>query len=673
MKPFLSFATLLLFISSSVMAQTTKNDIKNQFKNKSLTEVKEYLERQNKEIEKLIRLSSTSLKITPGDVDLKEVKTTEKFDNSPKEQIIKQFNKTLDRLYFSPQVVYPNTDLNINYSAGSLVYSAKDYDDYKFPEPVLKLKKVYFQDGKTSNFDKEIHGRNDKTTDEIKGTKWIDSIELEASYHYPEAMPVITLSPEKPLQQFTDGKIQLISVNDGKANLKVSPAVKEKIMKVEGINSAGKSIEQYGSSSSSNSSNFSVEFLAQYYEAGKSVIEKIDKSAYKDVDELTEDLYSKIPKEDKNKPENLVNATYNFRGNITQINVFLKPEQSAINNYRFVLQNSIKYPDGFGVAYNKNELAGILDKDGKWIVQPVHDRLSHYKGNYFMGEVADDGYRTVLWLDKANRKLVPFNYRFYRDESIFDKYYAIEDGINGPKGLIDIKTNKVLIEPTLNNIVVKGNYIVLRDHNETNTIINKDLKKVLTVEGYNYKINDDFIFISKPYTSKEKFADYSVLSNIDDIYNAEGKKINKEDYVIETFDFFGIDSLLLVKNKLGKKLFINTKGDVVIDGSKYKDVRPFSSGLAPVKNAEGNWGYINSKNVLVIPFMYNEAKNFSKISAMVQTNKGYQLIDHNNNVIKKFDDGFRSYSVKKDADNLTYYNYNGNTYNSQGEIHKGDR
>ncbi|WP_171047971.1 WG repeat-containing protein [Pedobacter xixiisoli] len=655
------------------MAQTTKNDIKNQFKNKSLTEVKEYLERQNKEIEKLIRLSSTSLKITPGDVDLKEVKTTEKFDNSPKEQIIKQFNKTLDRLYFSPQVVYPNTDLNINYSAGSLVYSAKDYDDYKFPEPVLKLKKVYFQDGKTSNFDKEIHGRNDKTTDEIKGTKWIDSIELEASYHYPEAMPVITLSPEKPLQQFTDGKIQLISVNDGKANLKVSPAVKEKIMKVEGINSAGKSIEQYGSSSSSNSSNFSVEFLAQYYEAGKSVIEKIDKSAYKDVDELTEDLYSKIPKEDKNKPENLVNATYNFRGNITQINVFLKPEQSAINNYRFVLQNSIKYPDGFGVAYNKNELAGILDKDGKWIVQPVHDRLSHYKGNYFMGEVADDGYRTVLWLDKANRKLVPFNYRFYRDESIFDKYYAIEDGINGPKGLIDIKTNKVLIEPTLNNIVVKGNYIVLRDHNETNTIINKDLKKVLTVEGYNYKINDDFIFISKPYTSKEKFADYSVLSNIDDIYNAEGKKINKEDYVIETFDFFGIDSLLLVKNKLGKKLFINTKGDVVIDGSKYKDVRPFSSGLAPVKNAEGNWGYINSKNVLVIPFMYNEAKNFSKISAMVQTNKGYQLIDHNNNVIKKFDDGFRSYSVKKDADNLTYYNYNGNTYNSQGEIHKGDR
>ncbi|MFN0255731.1 WG repeat-containing protein [Pedobacter ureilyticus] len=667
------FTFLLLLTYSSVMAQTTKKDIQDQFKNKSLAEARAYLEKQNGKIEKLIKLSSVSLKITPGDVDLKDVRTTEKFDNSPKEQIEKKFQKTLDRLYFSPRVVYPNTDLNISYSVRSLMYSVSNYDDYKFPEPILKLKKVFYQDGKTGTFSKELHGRNQETIDEIKGVKWIDSVELEASYHYPEAMPVITLSPERPLYQFAAGKIHLISVSDGKAVFKISPEVKEKILKVEGINNAGKAVEQYGSSSSNNSSNFSVEFLSQYYEAGKSTIEKIDKSAYKDVDELIEDLYAKIPKEDKKKPENLVNATYNFRGNITQVNLFLKPEKSAVGSYTFVLKNTIKNAEGYGVAYNKKNLAGILDKDGKWVVQPTFEELSYYKGDYFMGEVADDGYRSILWLDKINQKLVPFRYHFYRNEPILDKYYAIEDGINGPKGLVEIKTNKVVIEATLDNISEQGNFIVLRDRSDVNTIVNIDLKKVLTVEGHNYKINGDFIFLSKPYTSKEKFADYSVLSNTDDIYNAEGKKINKDDYVIETFDYFGIDGLLLVKNKLGKKLFINTKGDVVIDGSKYRNVEPFSCGLAAVKNAEGNWGYINTKNVLVIPFMYNEAKNFSKISAMVRTDNGYQLIDHKNKVIKKFDDGFRSYSVKKDADNLTYSNYNGKTYNSKGEIHKDDR
>jgi len=673
MKPFLSLATFLLFISSAIMAQITKKDIQTQLKNKSLPEVKAYLEKQNKEIEKLLKLSSVSLKITPGDVDLKEVKTTEKFDNSPKEQIERQFSKTLNKLYFSPIVVYPNTDLNISYSASSLIYSVRDYDEYKYPEPVLKLKKVYFQDGKTADFNKELHGRNNETVDEIKGTKWIDSIELEASYHYPDIMPVISLSPKKPLHQSAAGKIQLISVSDGKANLQVSPEIKEKMLKVEGINAAGKSIEQYGSSSSSNSSNFSAEFLTQYYEAGKSTIEKIDKSAYKDLDELIADLYSKVPKEDKNKPENFVNAIYNFRGEITQVNIFLKPEKNAVNTYKFVLRSTIKYADGYGVAYDKNNLAGILDKGGKWVVQPKFEQLSHYKGDYFMGDVGKDGYREILWLDKVNRTLVPFKYRFYRDEPMLDRYYSIEDGVNGPKGLIEMKTNKVLIEPTLDNISVKGNYIILRDTKETNTIINKDLKKVLTVDGYNYKIYNDFIFLSRPYTSKEKFADYSELGSVDDIYNAEGKKINKEDYTIETFDFFGMDSLLLVRNKLGKKLFINTKGDVVIDGSKYKDVGPFSSGLAPVKDAEGKWGYINNKNILVIPFMYNEAKNFSKISALVRTDNGYQLINHQNKVIKKFDQGFGSMKVTKDADNLTYYNYNGNTYNSKGEIHNGDR
>ena len=650
------------------MAQTSKNEIKSLLKGKSLAEAKAIITKQNNGLERLIKLASTSIRITPGNTNNAETRTTEKFDSSPKNQIVQKFNQILKKLYFNQKVVYPNTELSISYSGKSLMYSVRDYDDYKFPEPTLKLKKVFYQDGTTASFDKKVYGRSEETTDEIKGTKWIDSIELEASYHYPEAMPVINLSPEHPLQQIASVKIQLVSIEDATAILKISPEAKEKILKVEGINSVGKALDQSGSSSSSNTMNYSIEFLLQCLEAGKSAIEKIDKNSYKNIDELADDLYENMPKEDKNKPENMVNATFSFRGNLKQINIFLKPEKSAVNNYSFILKNTIQYIDGLGVAYNKNDLAGILDKDGKWVAQPNQKELSHYKGNYFFGEVQEDGYRSILWLDKTNKKLVPFKYRFYKNEAMLGKYYAIEDGVNGPKGLLEIVTNKIVIDPTLDNISEKGNFIVLTDNNEINTLVNQDLKKVLEVKGYNYKVNGDFIFHSKPYTSKEKFADYSILSNTEDIYNAEGKKINKEDYVIDTYDFFGKDGLLLVQNKAGKDFFINTKGDVIIDGSKYADVEKFSNGLAAVKSKDGKWGYINSKGEVVIPFMYNEAKVFSKISALVKTDDGYQLIDHKNKIIKKFEQGFGSMKVGKDEDELEYTNYNGNTYGSRGEI-----
>jgi hypothetical protein len=668
MKKNIFLISILLAIFSSSKAQTTKNDIKLLLKGKSLAEAKAIIIKQNNGLERLIKLASTSIRITPGQTDNAETRTTEKFDSSPKNQIIQKFNQTLNKLYFNQKVIYPKTQLSISYSGKSLMYSVRDYDDYKFPEPTLKLKKVFYQDGTSASFDKKVYGRDDNTANEIKGIKWIDSIELEASYHYPEAMPVINLSPEKPLYQFASGKIQLISIEDATAILKISPEAKEKILKVEGINSVGKALDQSGSSSSSNTLNYSIEFLSQSLEAGKSSVEKIDKNSYKNTDELADDLYEKMPKEDKNKPENLVNATYSFRGNLKQINIFFKPENSAVNTYIFNVKNTIKYVDGLGVAYNNNDLAGILDKDGKWVAQPSQKELSHYKGNYFFGEVKEDGYRSILWLDQTNHKLVPFKYRFYKNDAMLGKYYAIEDGVNGLKGLIEIATNELVLAPTLDNISEKGNFIVLTSNDEINTIVNKDLKKVLEIKGYNYKINGDFIFYSKPYTAQEKFADYSILSSTQDIYNAEGKKINKEDYVIETYDFFGKDGLLLVKNKAGKDLFIDTSGNVVIDGSKYAEVEKFSNGLAAVKNMEKKWGYINPKGEVVIPFMYNEAKVFSKISALVKTENGYQLIDHKNKIIKKFDDGFRSMKIGKDEDELEYGNYNGNTYGSKGEI-----
>ncbi|WP_165953068.1 WG repeat-containing protein [Pedobacter changchengzhani] len=643
------------------------DEFKKQFKGKSIEEIKEILVDQNKQLSSMIKLSSLSIKITPGKLDPKESKTSEKFSTSPKNKIVSAFNEKFDKLYFRQEVIYPNTYLGLDFSASSIMYSVNDYDSYGFPKPSLKLKKVYFKDGKTENQDQDIAGRDSDVVNEIKGTKWIDSIQLEATYYYPDGLSFINVSEKNPSHVLNDGKVILVDIKGNEINLKLSEKIKDKIIKVEGINASGKSIEQSGSSSSNIGSNFSVAFLQAMYKTGEDAIAKIDKKEYQNVDELIKYLYQNMPKEDKEKPENLTNVSYSFRGNITAVNIFFKPK-GAIENYSFTLKNQADYIDGFIISKNKKGLFGLLDDKGKWVVEPTFEQLDQYKSDYFMGDVGDDGYRKVLWLDRKSQNLIPFKYRFYKDGPYFNKYYFIEDGVNGPKGIVNFNTNEILLAPTYDNVSEDGNFLVLTTQDQKSVIVDENLKTIMTVDGYNYKIHGNYIFKEKPYTKKEKFADYITLSRTEDIYNSSGKKINKEDYVIDTYDNFGMDSLLLVKNKAGKQFFINTKGDVVIDASKYKDVQFFSNGLAAVKNQLGKWGYINPKGDVIIPFAYTDPGVFSKYSALVESATDYMLIDKNNKPIKKFADGFRVRGVGKDAETLKYTNYNGNTYGSKGEI-----
>lgn len=547
------------------------------------------------------------------------------------------------------------------------MYTIQDYDDYEFPKPTLKLKQVYFKDGKTIKTNQIIVGRDGDMADEIKGTKWIDSVQLEASYYYPEQLAFVSLSAKNPSQILDSGKINLVEMKANEVDLQLSASLKDQIIKVEGINATGKAVEQSGSSSSSMSSNYSDAFLSELYKTGLDVIAKIDGNKYKYVDELVKDLYQKMPKEDKEKPEKLTNASYSFRGNITAINIFFKPK-GAVETYTFTLKNQSEYIEGFTIAQNKKEFLGLLDENGKWVVEPTFERLNYYKTNYFLGDIGKDGYQKILWLDNANKKLVPFKYRFYRSELYFDKYYSIENGVNGPKGLVNAITNRIEIEPTNDNIYSEGKYIVVNTTEKNARILDKDLKEIMNLNDQSFDIKGDFIFVEKRYTSKDKFAGYITLSNTDDIYNSAGQKINKEELVIDTYDFFGMDKLLLVQNKAGKKYFINPMGEMALDASKYEEVKFFSNGLAAVKNKAGKWGYINAKVETVIPFVYDEAQTFSKISAMVKSAGNYLLIDHHNKIIKKFADGFSSYRTSKDSDELQYTNYDGKTYGSNGKV-----
>jgi len=74
--------------------------------------------------------------------------------------------------------------------------------------------------------------------------------------------------------------------------------------------------------------------------------------------------------------------------------------------------------------------------------------------------------------------------------------------------------------------------------------------------------------------------------------------------------------------------------------------------MASVKNDEGNYGYINTKGTLVIPFQYQYAWYFyptSKLARVKLKDNTYALIDKSGNIVKKLPGSFVE-SKLRDAD-----------------------
>lgn len=62
-------------------------------------------------------------------------------------------------------------------------------------------------------------------------------------------------------------------------------------------------------------------------------------------------------------------------------------------------------------------------------------------------------------------------------------------------------------------------------------------------------------------------------------------------------------------------------------GPRYKDVRPYSEGLAPVKANNDRWGYINENHQWVIPPRFDEAREFKDGKAAVRMNRRWGFIN----------------------------------------------
>lgn len=89
--------------------------------------------------------------------------------------------------------------------------------------------------------------------------------------------------------------------------------------------------------------------------------------------------------------------------------------------------------------------------------------------------------------------------------------------------------------------------------------------------------------------------------------------------------------LAFIKQK-GKYGFINNSGDFQIP-CEYDLICPtFSEGKVAVKQNK-KWGYINTDNITVIDFAFDDALSFSEGLAIVKQGKMYGIIDNKGEVV----------------------------------------
>ncbi|MBK9635062.1 MAG: WG repeat-containing protein [Bacteroidetes bacterium] len=115
------------------------------------------------------------------------------------------------------------------------------------------------------------------------------------------------------------------------------------------------------------------------------------------------------------------------------------------------------------------------------------------------------------------------------------------------------------------------------------------------------------------------------------------------------------DNLIIAKrNNIYVILDETCKERIVLNCSK---VDQFSEGLAAVRdNVSGNWGYINNEGVLVIPYMYDEAKPFSEGIAFVKDGFLWLYIDKQNNILGSLSE-YQFYYLRWEIEDCYPYNY----------------
>ncbi|UIR57361.1 WG repeat-containing protein [Sphingobacterium sp. SRCM116780] len=516
----------------------------------------------------------------------------------------------------------------------------------------------------------------------VHAAKPIKAIDMEITLPLREHR-LHLLTPAQNKLSTPSGTISLIAMEENKALLEV-PAVLEKDIQIQALYQDGRRLKQRSSNSRTSitkEKRVQYKTLLQVLEQAQTTIEK-DKITNQD--QLTAYIQKQSGLE-FNRPEELGNTQIEltFSGPIAQIE--LKIWDTAEKLFTTHLTYPIAYynqQDPYIAADLKTGRVGLLDRTGKWVVEPKFNNNFRPINAYFYWDQIDDEGQTYHF-NPTTKTLHPVNYQI-DDPTIYqEKYVKIETKTNGPIGMVDATTGKIMIpmQHELLHFNAPGFWIANQQNSEKEGAYTNQGEILLPFRFDHVKYENGFFYTE--YNPTEYI--YDEQKNV---FNNKGQNITNGKYseIKGTF----ADGLLLVTKEIREPktkdikgihyFFIDSTGHEVLSfpTEKYHLAEPFYKGLARVEKRnndeylyDGDYGFIDNKGREVIPTMYDNATDFHGKYAYVAIKKQdqytYAFIDRKNNIVMKLPSGYQYswYDEKKQKwyirlGDEEVYDYDGN-------------
>lgn len=274
------------------------------------------------------------------------------------------------------------------------------------------------------------------------------------------------------------------------------------------------------------------------------------------------------------------------------------------------------------IVKDKTEKYGLIDKDGRYVVQPkfLDIKFNSY-GDFFVVKVESGMYGVI---DKNGNYIIKPEYSHIHVQGHKNYYFVVKDE---KLMMLDNDLNKIFEYDYYEPKGIKIGNLKWDTFCETN--YHDGLLNIYNGEKWGYVDINGNLVIDYKYDLADGFNGYGYSNVVSKDKNGDYRwgLIDKKDNVIIDFQynnalFFGVDGISRA-NKDEEGYFINLDNQKVLQGLLFEKVSSFNEGLAFVKNND-KWGIINTNGTEIFPCIFDDLPNYNfsnGISCVIYKNK----------------------------------------------------
>lgn len=273
------------------------------------------------------------------------------------------------------------------------------------------------------------------------------------------------------------------------------------------------------------------------------------------------------------------------------------------------------FSDGLAAVYDSaNNYWGYVDGAGNLVLPCQYKYANSFEGDYAWVMAADGTDRWML-IDKSGRNVIPegyVNYYGYDDWNTFSRnsgVVVIQDKTYWKRYLLDI--NGGVVGPI-------GNAERFVDG------FSWDGNRLLNTAGQQIFATDEYrsgSYLGDGYSLADMKAGKGIVDRNGGLTMLPGDVGWAGNY---SEGFAAIYSDATGTRRYG---FVNMAGQVFVQ-AKYADVKPFSGGIAPVRNFDYKWGFVDSTGAEILPLQYDHIEQVKGATGVfyVRDNSGTYLM-----------------------------------------------